>query len=269
MGDEAMRACRFEPADSPWLPFCLLLRGVSRHLGGRPDEASARLIDALDSTSVTVPLVAALCAAQLAIIAIDEDDWELALDLADRGVALLGEHDLDTCPTAALTYAVAAAARAHGGRVDEARRDLGRCSNLMTGLGDFVPWYEVETRILLARAALSLTDTVRARTLLAEASRFARRTHDVKVFQGWFDAAWDRIDAHAETALNGPSSLTIAELRILRFLPTHLSFREIADRLHVSSNTVKSQAHAVYRKLDASSRSEAVANASAAGLLGQ
>jgi len=51
-------------------------------------------------------------------------------------------------------------------------------------------------------------------------------------------------------------------------LPTHLSFREIAKRLHVSSNTVKSQAHAVYRKLDASSRSEAVTRASEAGLLG-
>ena len=53
-------------------------------------------------------------------------------------------------------------------------------------------------------------------------------------------------------------SLTTAELRVLRFLPSHLSFREIAARLHVSANTVKTQAHAVYRKLDASSRSGAV-----------
>jgi LuxR family maltose regulon positive regulatory protein len=63
------------------------------------------------------------------------------------------------------------------------------------------------------------------------------------------------------------SSLTLAELRILRFLPTHLSFREIGDRLHVSTNTVKSQAHAVYRKLGACSRSEAVARASRVGLI--
>jgi LuxR family maltose regulon positive regulatory protein len=59
----------------------------------------------------------------------------------------------------------------------------------------------------------------------------------------------------------------MAELRILRFLPTHLSFREIGGRLHVSTNTVKSQVHAVYRKLDAASRSEAVEHASTLGLI--
>ena len=64
----------------------------------------------------------------------------------------------------------------------------------------------------------------------------------------------------------GPSALTIAELRVLRFLPSHLSFREIAGRLHVSPNTVKTQAHGVYRKLGAASRSEAVARARTVGL---
>lgn len=59
----------------------------------------------------------------------------------------------------------------------------------------------------------------------------------------------------------------MAELRILRFLPTHLSFREIAGRLNVSTNTVKTQAQSVYGKLKASSRSEAVARASEIGLL--
>ena len=56
---------------------------------------------------------------------------------------------------------------------------------------------------------------------------------------------------------------------MLRFLPSHRSFREIGGQLGVSANTVKTQAHAVYRKLGAASRSEAVAQASAAGLLGQ
>lgn len=38
-------------------------------------------------------------------------------------------------------------------------------------------------------------------------------------------------------------------------------------RLHVSTNTVKTQAHAVYRKLEVSSRSGAVARAVEIGLL--
>ena len=63
------------------------------------------------------------------------------------------------------------------------------------------------------------------------------------------------------------ASLTTAELRILHFLPTHLSFREIAERTFVSANTVKTQANAVYRKLDVCSRSEAVACARELGLI--
>ena len=102
----------------------------------------------------------------------------------------------------------------------------------------------------------------------AEASRLARKVPDAAIFERWFDQAWGTLDSLAEDALAGPSTLTIAELRILRFLPSHRSFREIAERLDVSVNTVKTQAHAIYRKLDAASRSEAVARASEAGLLG-
>jgi LuxR family transcriptional regulator, maltose regulon positive regulatory protein len=38
-------------------------------------------------------------------------------------------------------------------------------------------------------------------------------------------------------------------------------------RLHVSANTIKTHAHAVYRKLDVRSRSEAVVRARDMGLL--
>ena len=65
----------------------------------------------------------------------------------------------------------------------------------------------------------------------------------------------------------GPSSLTTAELRVLQLLPTHLSVAEIADRLYVSRNTVKSQTIAIYRKLGTSSRGGAVEIAAEAGLL--
>jgi LuxR family maltose regulon positive regulatory protein len=56
-------------------------------------------------------------------------------------------------------------------------------------------------------------------------------------------------------------------LRVLHHLPSHLTLAEIADRLFVSRNTVKTQAIAVYRKLDVSSRGEAVDVARQVGLL--
>jgi LuxR family maltose regulon positive regulatory protein len=52
--------------------------------------------------------------------------------------------------------------------------------------------------------------------------------------------------------------LSEGELRILRLLATDLTQREIGRELYLSVNTVKSHAHAIYIKLDAASRHEAV-----------
>jgi LuxR family maltose regulon positive regulatory protein len=66
----------------------------------------------------------------------------------------------------------------------------------------------------------------------------------------------------------GASSLTAAELRLLPLLATHLSYPEIGERLHVSRNTVKSEAASLFRKLGVSSRGEAVARAEEIWLFG-
>jgi len=52
--------------------------------------------------------------------------------------------------------------------------------------------------------------------------------------------------------------LTTAELRLLPLLSTHLTFREMSERLYLSPHTVKSQALSVYRKLGVSSRGQAI-----------
>jgi LuxR family maltose regulon positive regulatory protein len=58
------------------------------------------------------------------------------------------------------------------------------------------------------------------------------------------------------------------ELAVLRCLATGLSRREIGARLYISLNTVKTHTRELYRKLDATSRAEAVARAETLGLLG-
>ena len=63
------------------------------------------------------------------------------------------------------------------------------------------------------------------------------------------------------------SALTAAELRLLPMLSTHLSFPEIAEEMFLSRHTVKSQAASIYRKLGASSRSQAVTQSRNLGLL--
>jgi LuxR family transcriptional regulator, maltose regulon positive regulatory protein len=60
--------------------------------------------------------------------------------------------------------------------------------------------------------------------------------------------------------------LTAGEARILRYLPSNLSSREIADELYLSSNTVRTHLRHLYRKLDVHTRSQAIARARALGL---
>jgi len=65
----------------------------------------------------------------------------------------------------------------------------------------------------------------------------------------------------------GASALTAAELRLLPLISTHLSFPETAQELFLAPSTIKTEARSIYRKLGASSRSQAVARSRELGLL--
>ena len=139
----------------------------------------------------------------------------------------------------------------------------------MAKLANFASWYEIETRVALVWAALRLSDVVPARQLIEEAERLLSRMPDAIVPREWLDELWIRVDAAMVDSVVAQQSLTTAELRVLQFLPTHLSFPEVAEQLNVSANTIKTHARAVYRKLDARSRAQAVAHARDTGLIEQ
>ena len=61
--------------------------------------------------------------------------------------------------------------------------------------------------------------------------------------------------------------LTESEIRVLRYLPTHMGAPEMAAKLFVSANTVKTHLRHLYRKLGAHSRHEVELRARAIGLL--
>jgi LuxR family maltose regulon positive regulatory protein len=61
--------------------------------------------------------------------------------------------------------------------------------------------------------------------------------------------------------------LTDREMAVLRYLPTRLSNVEIARRLYVSLNTVKTHLKHIYRKLGATSRDDAIERAGRLGLI--
>ena len=61
--------------------------------------------------------------------------------------------------------------------------------------------------------------------------------------------------------------LTEREVAVLRLLQGTLSLREIGQELHLSANTIKTHAQAIYRKLGVSTRHDAVVRGREVGRL--
>ena len=251
---------------SPWRPLCALLQGVAIHLTGDPGAARMPLQEGAHRAAASAPLIQALCLAQLALLTAD-DDLERATTLVERGVAQVRRAGLEPCPMVALPFAVSAELRSRRGEVEEASAALRHALGLLARITDPSPWYEAECRILMARAALRLGGPGAAAELLDEAGRALDRVPDARVLRGWLGDARAEVDRALTTTPGAEWSLTAAEIRVLRYLPSHLSFREIADRLYVSPNTVKTHARGIYRKLGVTSRGHAVDRARGAGLV--
>ncbi len=266
MDADATRAGESLSQESPWVAECCLLRGIAAHLGGDHERARARLDEGARRGAVVAPLVQVLCLAQLALLAIEQGDWDEGARLACRARAQGERFGLAPYPSVALVPAICALVDAHRGRVEDARRDLRRSIRLLHEVVDFPSWYEAEIRIALAHAAMRLDEPNCARQRLTEAKSLLELVPDAPVLDAWLRRAMSYLDASVAAA-NGDSGLTPAELRTLQYLPTHYSFREIGEQLDVSVNTVRSHARAVYRKLGASTRREAVDRARKRGLI--
>jgi LuxR family maltose regulon positive regulatory protein len=129
-----------------------------------------------------------------------------------------------------------------------------------------MPLLAVSALLELARAYLGVSDPAGAQLALREAEQIVHRRPALGRLTAELVAVRRRV-SDAASALAGSSTLTSAELRVLSLLPTYLSFQEIADRLVISRNTVKTHAMSIYGKLQASSRGEAVERAVELGLL--
>ena len=264
IADRTALAAEMLPADSPWMSMCRLIEGVGLHLRGMRPEAHEKLADGARRGAVSAPNVQVLCLSQLALLAIEENDWTLAEVLASQARAQLDRSGIGDYPIMALALAVSALVRSRTGRLEAAAADLRQAGHLLGQLEDFAPWYEAETWIALARAAVRLDDAPVATRMLAEAGRVLKLTPDAVVLETWIAETATSIET---VSASGVHDLTPAELRVLQYLPTHLSFPQIAGQVFVSPNTVKTQAQGVYRKLGVTSRRQAVEHARAAGLL--
>ncbi len=154
------------------------------------------------------------------------------------------------------------------GDPEQGRQLVARAARLRPLLTYALPVVSAQALVEMARAYIALADPGGARAVLRQANDIFQQRPAL----GNLPQQADELRAKVETIRAeglGASSLTTAELRLLPLLPTHLSFREIGERLYVSRHTVKTQAISIYRKLGVSSRSETIERMHELGLLEQ
>jgi LuxR family maltose regulon positive regulatory protein len=245
------------------------LLGFAALLMGDEDRAAEAFLAAVDgAVAVGAAVAASTALAALSLIGAAHGRAHESDDHARRAQEVVAAHGLDEHVTSAYVYAACARAALLRGQRSIVERNVERADRLVGGLTWSLPWLAAPARLELVELHLGLGNPARARELLDELDEILAHRPSLGVVQGRAARLRHDLDAGRSTSGDWASLLTAAELRLLPLLAGHLSFREIAERLSISRNTVKTQAIAVYRKLNVSSRSQAVARARELGILG-
>ncbi|HET9081507.1 MAG TPA: LuxR C-terminal-related transcriptional regulator, partial [Trebonia sp.] len=193
--------------------------------------------------------------------------WGHAEAFAERAGAELRRAGIEESDATPLVCAALARTALHRGDVSAARRELIRAQRMRHELTRAQPHLAVQARLELARACIALTDLAGARTLTQEIDALLRHRPGLGTLVCEAEALRDQLSKLRGPNAVGASALTAAELRLLPMFATNLSLPQIAEQLSLSRHTVKTQATSIYRKLDVSSRNQAVMRARDLGLL--
>jgi LuxR family maltose regulon positive regulatory protein len=247
-------------------PAIVLLQGIARILCGDLDGGDAFLQDAI-SVGEIAPDTLAAALSQRSLVAIARGQWSRAEALATEAAAVLRRAGIEDCYASSLVCAVRARIAMHHGDALAARRELLIAQRTRHLLTYAQPYLAVQARIELARVHLALGDLAGTRTLMQEIDDPLRRRPGLGTLVGEAQVLRTQIAKERGSSVPRASALTAAEFQLLPLLTTHLSVPEIAAELCLSRHTIKSRMKSIYRKLDASTRTEAITRARDLGLL--
>ncbi len=268
MTADASFAVAQEPPWSVWRDTALCFLAEAHLLTGDIDQAGALFAESSTlaaAQSNTDSLVDS--EAELAVLAMDRGRWAEAAGHVELALAAIDEYRMHDYATSVLAFAAAARLAVHRGDLKEAHRRLTQAMRARPTCTFVLPWLAVRARLQLAKVYWGVGDHTTARHL-------QREIDDILLHRPHLGALVDevselrKITSSPQLGATGGSPLTPAELRLLPYLQTHLTIREIGERLFVSRNTVSSEVGSIYRKLGVSSRNHAVQQATAIGLLG-
>ena len=198
----------------------------------------------------------------------DQRRWAEAAEHVQVALATIDGSRLHDYALSVLAFAAAARLALHQGDQHERDSQLAWAMRARPSCTFAIPYLAVRARLQLAKVYAAIGDRTTARHLLREIDDILLQRPALGTLVGEVAEFRTILDQTAQLAVAGGIPLTAAELRLLPYLQTHLTFREVAQRLYISRNTVSSEVGSIYRKLGVSSRSDAVQNATAIGLLG-
>jgi LuxR family transcriptional regulator, maltose regulon positive regulatory protein len=269
MATDANFAVAEEPPWSAWLASALILCAEAQLLVGDADRAAALFAETctVAATRGNVDTII-LGRAELAVLAMDHGRWAEAAENLELALATVEASRLHDYALSVLAFACAARLAVHRGDRKDLDRQLARAMRARPSCTFALPYVAVRVRLELAKVYASIADQATARHLLREMDDILLRRPALGALVDEVSAFRGLLTSSAHVTVAGGTPLSPAELRLLPYLQTHLTFREIGERLFVSRNTVSSEVGSIYRKLGVSSRSDAVQHATTVGLLG-
>jgi LuxR family maltose regulon positive regulatory protein len=252
----------------PWRSVGCPVLGIALYWSGRVDESKSILGPAIRRAMQAGNFLAQLhgtgCLALAAAVA---RDGPAAAELISRATELRYRHGFEQHWAGAMSLLARGRLAVTAGDPDEAeeaiseavdlsRRGLARIE-LAYGLLELAAVQLEQGRRVAA--AMSVADAQDALSHCPDSGAVANLAAELARRVGpYHDAAVSRL-------LYG-EKLSQREIAVLALLPSDLSLRDIAASLYVSPSTVKTQTRAIYRKLGATNRADAVNRARAFGL---
>jgi ATP/maltotriose-dependent transcriptional regulator MalT len=278
----ARQAAGLESAGTPrWQAVSLATLGANLCWRGAYPEASAMLQQVVRPYHAPANNLAALWATGcLALMAADDRDIDSAqrwVAVSDDLAARYGLGDYWVAATAVLASALVLEQRAADGQGAAHTKGAARGQAEATARRALELARRGQARLeqatcllCLARLRFSAGDAGQARALLDQARRCAAGCAEPGILARFLRRTERALQLRPGSPHRCPAqpdcqALTDRERAVLRLLASDLSLREIAGELYVSHNTVKTQARSIYRKLQVSSRDEAVATARGTG----
>jgi LuxR family transcriptional regulator, maltose regulon positive regulatory protein len=268
MVEAARRAAELEPGEnSPWAALVRFSLGSSLYLSGRTSQARKPLEEALLLTDDGQRLVRIVALSLLSFVATDEGHLEEAEAHARVAQALVERLQPYSIPQTSLAPIALGRALAERGRLEEAQKELESGLSVRRSLPGLSPWPTLVGLLALAPVRAARGDRAGARAALAEARAILEAYPDAGIFPDLLERQERQLRARRPRQGQLDGELTGRELDVLRLLGGELSTRQMAQSLYVAPSTVRTQIKSIYRKLGVSSRSAAVEEARAKGLL--